>query len=160
MISIITQIVAGIAVLLGLVVAGLSGFSIYERRAGMSQTRARRPIIVAKVDAVGKIEKLICSIGIPQAVIQGYREARSALASASGLEEKIDQTEREIMQKIKTTPSLKSTEDELGRIYKTYERARFGSQAIPKGEVELFVKDLCKIYDKLVQNGNQRDVVN
>jgi len=92
-------------------------------------------------------------------VIYGYREVKKSLVSAVGLEEKKDRTEREIVQEIKGIPSLKPMQYELERIYRTYERVRFGSHGVSKEEVELFLGDLREIYGTLVDKGYCKSVV-
>jgi len=158
LISLVLQVTAGVAILLGLVIAVELGWLLHERK--IDRAEVRSPNIIAKErEGFDETLRSIGSLGTPQAVIYGYREVKKSLVSAVGLEEKKDRTEREIVQEIKGIPSLKPMQYELERIYRTYERVRFGSHGVSKEEVELFLGDLREIYGTLVDKGYCKSVV-
>jgi len=158
LIPLVLQVITGVAILLGLVIAVELGYLLYKR--GMKRVPVRVPTILPKAEErIEETVRLIRSVGTLQAVTHGYREVKRALVSLVGLEEKKGRTEREVVQEIMANPTLKSVQDELERIYRTYERVRFGSQGISRQEVELFLGDLREVYRNLVEKGYEEQVV-
>ncbi len=161
MISIILQAVTIAAILLGLtVVAGLV-VAFHSKRRQISENhlghRAGARTLLAHNQGIEAVVGMIDNYGIPKVVLQSYWEVKDALVSLLHLEERKDQTEREIMRRIMATPSVEPARGKLERIYQTYERVRFGVESISTNDFQLFFADLRQIFDNLRQQEREEE---
>jgi hypothetical protein len=140
------KVVVGAAIFLSTLVAVTLAYSYRERT--ISRSRMRRLTSPAASLINGDFRETVKTaegIGSQQAVLRGYGQMRRALASRPSIRERNGLTERENIQVAKTFPNLKPVSDKLERIYRTYERARFGSYAIGNDEFQSFLGDLQEV---------------
>jgi hypothetical protein len=150
MIILLLKVVVGAGVFLSALIAVTLAYSYRERMIRGSRVRRLTSPGVSLIDGdFRETAKTAEGIGTQQAVLRGYAQMRRALASRPSVRERSGLTERENIQVAKTSPTLKPISDKLERIYRTYERARFGSYSIGNEEFQSFLIDLQEVSRKI-----------
>ena len=157
MIVILLEIITGIAILLGAAIAVASGYLFYQNKIIRSADFVGPPKVPPNVDErMDRIVDLIDKFGSQKGLVESYFQLKNDAVSFLDLGVSKNLTEREIIQALKAGRHLKPVENSLERIYRTYERARFGSHALATGEFDLLLEDVRLVYSSLAYETNLR----
>lgn len=150
MITVLLEILSGIAIALGAGITAASGYRIYQNKRGASRGFAGAVKVIPKIDErMDRIGRLISRLGSRKGLIEGYFQLKDDAVSLLDLGVSKDLTEREVIRTLKASSVLAPVRNSLERIYAAYERARFGFREIANGEIDLMLNDVRQVYDSL-----------